>query len=301
MIGFVGSHTSSEEDAPVRLRQPPAIPPRHIAEQHSSGPLNASMWGHIPQPFEGYASKCGPTPEEGYPKTAPIADIIKNWNPDAGKWTPSHMYESVCRFDYATDLDKAIAYRDAEVPFQLYNVPSMNAVARAWSDPAHLRRKLGATTKYKCEASNPGGEANFGANHFMYTNGRSSRNPPIKNVQLSWDDWLRKIDEAVNTSVLEPNSRFYFRFSASSPSDARSGWLFKELPFFQPKPNVPPQCPNSKLRRRRLHETAPPRRRPTRLDRMNHAGLLQGPARAARHPLPVRHGGHRGGGALGRL
>ena len=238
MIGFVGSHTSSEEDAPVRLRQHPAIPPRHIAEQHSSGPLNASMWGHIPQPFEGYASKCGPTPEEGYPKTAPIADIIKNWNPDAGKWTPSHMYESVCRFDYATDLDKAIAYRDAEVPFQLYNVPSMNAVARAWSDPAHLRRKLGATTKYKCEASNPGGEANFGANHFMYTNGRSSRNPPIKNVQLSWDDWLRKIDEAVNTSVLEPNSRFYIRFSASNPSDARSGWLFKELPFFQPKPNV---------------------------------------------------------------
>ena len=92
MIGFVGSHTSEEEDAPVRLRQHPAMPPKHLADQHSSGPLNASMWGHIPKPFDGYAPLCGPTPEEGYPKTAPIKDIIKNWNPDAGKWTPERMY-----------------------------------------------------------------------------------------------------------------------------------------------------------------------------------------------------------------
>merc|ERR1719282_374000 len=129
------------------------------------------------------------------------------------------MYESVCRFDYATQLDAALAYRDAEVPFQLYNVPTMNAVARAWADPAHLRRRLGARTKYKCEASNPGGDANFGPNHFMYTNGRASRNPPIRNVKLSWDDWLGKVREGENKSVLEPDSRFYFRFSASSASD----------------------------------------------------------------------------------
>ena len=89
MIGFVGSHTSGEEDAPVRLRQHPAMPPKHIT--HPSGPLNASMWGHIPQPFDGYAPLCGPTPEEDYPKTAPIKDIIKNWNPDAGKLSLIHI------------------------------------------------------------------------------------------------------------------------------------------------------------------------------------------------------------------
>jgi len=234
MIGFLGSNAYDEDPTP-NMR---GGKPEPIKLERSSAALNASIWGHIPAPMPGLAPLCGDLPEKGYPRTAPISDIIKNWNPDAGKWTPKQMYETLCRFDYATDLDKAIRYRDAEVPFQLYNVPSMNQVARAWANPAHLRRKLGETTKYKCEASNPGGEANFGANHFMYTNGRSSRNPPIKNVQLSWDDWHLKIREAVNKSVLEPDSRFYFRFSASSPNDARSGWLFKELPFFQPKPNV---------------------------------------------------------------
>jgi len=177
-------------------------------------------------------------PEPGYPKRAPVKDVIANWSPDAGNWVPERMYEGLCRFDYATDLDKAIAYRDAEVPFQLFNVPAMNSVVRKWADPAHLRRKLGERTKYKCEASNPGGEANFGPNHFMYTNGRASKNPPIKNVKLSWDDWLEKIERARNVSVLEPDTRFYFRFSASSASDSQSGWLFKELSFFQPRPNV---------------------------------------------------------------
>ena len=78
MIGFVGSHTSSEEDAPVRLRQHPAIPPRHIAEQHSSGPLNASMWGHIPQPLRAAQSAAR---HPRLSKTAPIADIIRTGTP----------------------------------------------------------------------------------------------------------------------------------------------------------------------------------------------------------------------------
>ncbi|KAH8053939.1 tRNA-Phe hydroxylase [Aureococcus anophagefferens] len=123
---------------------------------------------------------------------------------------PDQMYQSVCRFDYATELAQAIRYRDAEVPFQLYNVPAMNEIA----------------------------QVNHGANHFMYTNGRAAKNPPIKNVKLSWDDWLGKVEAAKNKSILEPDSRFYFRFSATSASDAGSGWLFKELTFFQPKPNI---------------------------------------------------------------
>jgi len=167
-----------------------------------------------------------------------VSEIVANWNPDSGRWIPERMYETLCRFDYATELDKAFAWRDAEVPFQLYNVPEMTAVAEKWADPEHLRKKLGKSHKYKCEASNPGGDVNNGANHFMYTNGRAAKNPPITNVKLSWDDWLQKVEEGKNKSIFEPNSRFYFRFSAQSPSDSESGWIFKELPFFQPRPTI---------------------------------------------------------------
>jgi hypothetical protein len=163
-------------------------------------------------------------------------DLINNWSPDDTAIPETHYY-ALCRFDYQTEYAKAEAYRDAEVPFQLYNVPEMTDVAARWADPTYLRRRLGRT-KYKSEASNPGGDINNGANHFMYTNGRATKNPPIKNVKLSWEDWLRKVDEGKNKSIFEPDSRFYFRFSATTASDAEGGWLFKELPFFQPRPNV---------------------------------------------------------------
>jgi len=239
-VGYVFSDSygdASEVETP-RLRAAAPLPSTRGNGAPDGRPLNASLWGPIPRAMPGFAPNCDGPPEPGYPRTAPIKDIIANWNPDAGNWVPERMYEGLCRFDYATQLDQALEYQRAEKPFQLYNVPAMNAVARAWSDPSHLRRRLGATTQYKCEASNPGGEVNFGANHFMYTNGRASRNPPIKNVKLSWDDWLDKVEEGKNKSILDPDSRFYFRFSASSASDSQSGWLFKELPFFQPKKNV---------------------------------------------------------------
>ncbi|KAK7234419.1 tRNAPhe (7-(3-amino-3-carboxypropyl)wyosine37-C2)-hydroxylase [Aureococcus anophagefferens] len=209
-----------------------------LEEAALNEPLDPSTWGKIPAAVpEGAAVDCSGAPPDGYPTKWAIKDIVANWNPD-DMVVPDQMYQSVCRFDYATELAQAIRYRDAEVPFQLYNVPAMNEIARKWADPAYMRRKLGASTKYKCEASNPGGEVNHGANHFMYTNGRAAKNPPIKNVKLSWDDWLGKVEAAKNKSILEPDSRFYFRFSATSASDAGSGWLFKELTFFQPKPNI---------------------------------------------------------------
>ena len=37
-----------------------------------------------------------------------------------------------------------------------------------------VEEKLGRHTQYKCEASHPGGTANYGPNHFMYTSGRSA-------------------------------------------------------------------------------------------------------------------------------
>ena len=199
-------------------------------------PLDSSTFGFVPAPFITKPLDCSKPPAEGYPQKVPISEIVKNWNPDNPYDPPKQMYSSLCRFDYQKEYEMALLYRDAEVPFQLYNVPEMNEVARKWSDDNYIRRKLGST-KYKCEASNPGGEANHGANHFMYTNGRplaNKKEPPIKHVRLSWDEWLEKVDKNSNKSIDEPDSRFYFRFS----SEGAGSWLFRELPFFQPKPTL---------------------------------------------------------------
>ena len=177
-------------------------------------------------------------PEPGYPKTVPIADIIANWNPDDMAHLPQRVYRTLCRFDAATELDKAVAYRNAEVPFQLFNHAEVDATAARWADEAYLEEKLGRHTQYKCEASHPGGTANYGPNHFMYTSGRSAPGwtSPIENVDLRWADWTaRARTVGLNTSAEDRSAqRFYFRFSAMSSRDARSKWIFDELPFFHP-------------------------------------------------------------------
>lgn len=216
----------------------PGIPrPNNISDTRAPQP--SSSWTHlVPGDFEELLPDCAKPPTKSYPRKVSIQDIVANWNPD-NTTPPTRMYRTICQFDYQKEFHMALIYRNAEVPFQLYNVPEMEEVVHKWSDDSYLRRRLGRVTKYKCEASNPGGEVNHGANHFMYTNGQStSKPPPIKHVRLTWDEWLRKVDDGEKLPVDTPDSRFYFRFSASSPSDSQAGWLFKELPFFQPKPSI---------------------------------------------------------------
>lgn len=226
-LGFIHSHAFLHETKP-----PPPIP-----RANATAPL-PEVKG-IPGDFEDYLMDCSGPPRPGYPQKVPIKDIVANWNPDDVDTVPERFYRTVCRFDFQTQYDLAVMYRDAEVPFQVYNVPDMNHVVRKWADDSYLRRRLGAKTKYKCEASNPGGEVNHGANHFMYTSGRpTEKPPPIKHVRLTWDEWLTKVKEGDDKAVEAHDSRFYFRFSAPSASDGLSGWLFDELTFFQPKPSL---------------------------------------------------------------
>lgn len=49
-------------------------------------------------------------------------------------------------------------------PFILYNIPSVDATAGRWSDPAYMEKIFGSTTKYATEHSTD--------NHFMYFNHR---------------------------------------------------------------------------------------------------------------------------------
>ena len=55
--------------------------------------------------------------------------MVKNWNPDSGgEAIPATYYDSLCRFDYqnTTQLAQAFAYRDAEVPFVVHNIPRLD-------------------------------------------------------------------------------------------------------------------------------------------------------------------------------
>jgi len=190
---------------------------------------------HNSKPVESIA--CPMEPEEGYPKAYPILDMLKNWPADDTVIPPMH-HDSLCHFDFQneTELKAAYAYRQAEVPFVVFNIPEVDEVVRKWSNLDYLVQRLGSRTKYRTETSKN--------NHFMYWRGGSHggflRNPdgskwspPTGLASLTFEEWLETSVKGQNVS-LENRVHQYFRVS----SDSDTNWLFDELPFFKPKKSL---------------------------------------------------------------
>jgi hypothetical protein len=158
--------------------------------------------------------------------------ILDNWNPDDTTIPPFH-YNSLCYFDYQTELHKALNYRNAELPFIVYNTPEVESVVKRWDDLNYLNEKIGPKRKYKTSTSED--------NHFMYYNRPDNKGQykdqlgrpwkkPTGQTDMTFREWIEKATVEHNKS-LEEREHYYFRVSTDGPSH----WLFDELPFFQPK------------------------------------------------------------------
>eukprot|EP01035_Chromulina_nebulosa_P026497 gene26497-34697_t len=184
---------------------------------------------HSSVPFE--VVNCPITPDQNYPIAYPILDLLNNWNTDVTD-IPSYHYDSICHFDYnnKTELDAAYAYRKADVPFIMYNIPELDKVVKKWSNIDYIHRRLG-TKSYRTETSKD--------NHFMYWRGYAKKNlkgsdgkpwsPPTDVISITFEKWLEIAVKGQN-STLEDRTHQYFRVS----SDQANMWLFDELPFFKP-------------------------------------------------------------------
>jgi len=167
-------------------------------------------------PYEG--------PPENYPPEFPIMDVISNWNPDDTTIPPKH-FASLCRFHYQSELSAAKAYREAEVPFIVYGVPSHLALAQErWANASYLVKRFGSR-RYLTEAS-----AN---NHFMYFSGGGRGapkgwTPPVENTQNSFGEWLAFALAQDNTTAESPHR--YFRTHSME-----SSWIAQDLAVLTPR------------------------------------------------------------------
>lgn len=211
-----GGHSEFEKN--VRRNFAPWVP---FSTTHTSRPFNATV-------------DCPATPPPGYPFTYKMTDILANWNTDNTEIPPFH-YDSLCHFDYQNEADnaKAWAYRAAEVPFVVYNIPEVDSVVKKWNNVDYLHAKLGRKS-YRTETSKD--------NHFMYWHGNLGgyRNkdgtrwkPPTDIIAEPFESWLEVAVKNQNRS-LDSRTHQYFRVS----SDQENAWLFDELPFFKPKASL---------------------------------------------------------------
>lgn len=177
-------------------------------------------------PYDIY--NCPPTPPPGYPMAWNVLNVIDNWNP--GHTTePARLHQSLCVFDYETDLSSAEAYRKAELPFLIRNTPEILKTAERWNRDSDYLSKILQGHSEKVEHSHN--------QHFMYykiiRRLPPGWTPPMEETKLTFDEWSEKA-KLVTTD--EPQQeRFYFRLNGVK--DGPHNFLYDELPIFLAKPN----------------------------------------------------------------
>ena len=74
-------------------------------------------------------------PDDAYPQYRSLAEVIEQWPPDDAN-VPEHFHETIQIFNYS-NLDErqmALSYREAELPFKLYDIPDIEEVVALWTD-----------------------------------------------------------------------------------------------------------------------------------------------------------------------
>mmetsp|Transcript_25825 Transcript_25825/g.39626 ORF Transcript_25825/g.39626 Transcript_25825/m.39626 type:complete len:553 (+) Transcript_25825:130-1788(+) len=213
-------------------------------------------------PYDIY--NCPDVPPEGYPFAWTLLDVLEHWGPDDPEPNPDRkLFQGLCVFDYQTDYEKAVTYREAEKPFVVTNDPQVHNAVYRWNQPKYLERMLGPAVKHRAEYSEN--------NHFLYWNkppqhnkgagrlGRGGAPKPWQNkvetpkdwieptqmMRMTYGEWLEHAN-VTDDSLLGPDMpHWYFRLIGCGETgpegqcDAGSSeYLFDELTFFQPKESL---------------------------------------------------------------
>lgn len=162
-----------------------------------------------------------------YPLYTPLLDIIKSWNPDDPE-IPHYFKETLQHFNYSCPIDREIAakFRDAEVPFKLYDVPKVNEVVKLWSDE-YLSNVMREDVTIRTERSK--------TNHFMFWKSKSYANfkQPTDFVQMSFDRWLELAKKADSEKLPADVEHYYFHKSERIGAP-RSTFVGRDLDIFTP-------------------------------------------------------------------
>ena len=183
---------------------------------------------------------CPFDPPSNYPYAWNVKDVLDNWGPDDTE-PREHIYQGLCVFDFETEKDKAMNYREAEVPFVIRDDPSVLRTAERWAQEGYMEKMLGKKTRYRTEYS-PN-------NHFMYWMKPKKRNrnkvpedwhPPTEMKRMPYKEWLGHANITDESKLGPDMEHWYFRLIGCGAMGKNcdkdsSEYLFDELAFFQPR------------------------------------------------------------------
>lgn len=165
-----------------------------------------------------------------YPSYRSLLDLVSEWNPDNPD-PPAEFRERLQHFNYSDPVERAMAekYRNAEVPFKLYDIPGFSAVSRLWSDE-YLLENMDSDSPHVEESD---------SNHFMYWNTQHQAEgyvPPTEIVDLSFKKWLSLAHRADEAKISSEAKHYYF-MTGSPPRDRGGNFISRDLKLFSTKTN----------------------------------------------------------------
>eukprot|EP00730_Choanoeca_flexa_P007444 TRINITY_DN12335_c0_g10_i2.p1 TRINITY_DN12335_c0_g10~~TRINITY_DN12335_c0_g10_i2.p1 ORF type:complete len:756 (+),score=107.02 TRINITY_DN12335_c0_g10_i2:69-2336(+) len=164
-----------------------------------------------------------------YPELQPLGQLLKQWPPDEPDIPdiPNIAEGTLQRFDYSDPEQRAQAdkLRLHEVPFMLYNVPSINDVKEKWGQDEYLKQRFGDTPLHVTTSD---------SNHFMYFNRQSARRnrqyrPKTGHKTLQFSEWMALTRAAEHAGVDDPH--YYLQLNSVGPFK----WIADDIYDFQPK------------------------------------------------------------------
>jgi hypothetical protein len=165
------------------------------------------------------------------PRYQSLLSVVTRWNPDVPD-PPADFHETLQHFNYSNTEERAMAskYRNAELPFKLYDVPDFDRVAQLWSDE-YLESNMGSEAPHVEQSPN---------NHFMYWNtaGRNHEGyvPPTEIVDLSFKKWLLLARRA-DAARIDSDAKHYYFMTGSPPRDRGSNFISRDLQLFSTPSN----------------------------------------------------------------
>ena len=176
-------------------------------------------------------------PVSGYPVYQSLLDVVSIWSPDDPE-PPIFFKETLQRFNYSDKLERSYAekFRNAELPFKLYDIPDISKVSKKWND-AYLSRKMRDEVA-RVEKSK--------SNHFMYWNANINRQrypvgfvPPTGVIDMKFEDWIKIAHNADENRENNATTHYYFMTGASANDHLRSfrSFMSQDLPIFSTRRN----------------------------------------------------------------
>jgi len=206
----------------------------------------------------------GPPAEGGYPFLEPLGTLMTRWPQDDIDHPPQPFVEQLQHFDYndPEQVQMALKFRDAELPFKVYNVPEVVAAGKKWTDEyvaGHFDRDykthslmdgvFGRRQDKRNKDGIPGSkghcqeaEGNF-FSFFIPMNWepRTLGPPPTMDNDLTYARWAKHARYADKVSLGPTEKHFYWQ--AGIPREERlhpeDTWTFvsRDLPSFSsPEP-----------------------------------------------------------------